>query len=137
MKAKERHKTKILEYLGNPDNEWLPRSRLSTEILGFKQENQIYRTFSPEELDLIEAMGLDIRRRKYIASLARIDKSLLLAAEGGDVSAIRLVYGRFEGWSEKHALQHTGDMKVGLSDVLDALPAEFRESVIQSLKANI
>ncbi|MFO7971307.1 MAG: hypothetical protein R6U13_15750 [Desulfatiglandaceae bacterium] len=88
-------------------------------------------------MDLIEAMGLDIRRRKYISRLARIDKSLLLAAEGGDVSAIRLVYGRFEGWGEKHALKHSGDIKVGLIDVLDALPAEFRESVIQSLKANI
>ena len=51
---------------------------------------------------------MDIRRKKYIANLARIDKVLLSTAESGDVSAIKLVYQRFEGWSEKRLQEHSG-----------------------------
>jgi hypothetical protein len=68
MKAKDRHRIKLLEYLGNPENEWLTRSRLSTEALGFRRENQVYRVFTVEELNQIEVEALDIRRKKYIAS---------------------------------------------------------------------
>jgi hypothetical protein len=89
MKAKERHKCKLLEYLGNPENEFPTRLFMNSQIIGFKDPTHIYRLFSLDELDEIEAEALEIRRKKYKPEIARADKALFKKAHDGDVSAIK------------------------------------------------
>jgi hypothetical protein len=55
MKTKERHKCKLLEYLGNPENEFPTRLFMNSQIIGFKDPTHIYRLFSLDELDEIKA----------------------------------------------------------------------------------
>ncbi len=74
MRAKERHKCKLLEYLGNPDNEFPSRVYMNDVILGFKGKCYIYKAFTLDELNEIEVEALDIRRKKYNPGLARADK---------------------------------------------------------------
>jgi len=99
MNAKEKHKRKILEYLANPDNEIPYREGLAS-ICGIKR-NTLYLHFTPDELSDLEAEGLEMRRKKYAPQLSKVDKALLEQAASGDPKAAKLVYQRFEGWSEK------------------------------------
>jgi hypothetical protein len=108
MKSKEIHREKLLEYLQNPANEFLPRCKLSTQVLGFKLEKQIHQVFTPDELSEIEAEALEMRRQRYIRHLSVVDLAILAAAAGGDVAAARLSYQRFENWSEKKIAEVTG-----------------------------
>ena len=95
------NKIKLLEYLSNPDNEILTRAKLSTQVLGYSQEHQIYASLSPAELAEIEREALELRRKCYAASLGRVDNGILRAAAKGDAAAAKLCYQRFEGFSEK------------------------------------
>jgi hypothetical protein len=99
--AKERNKDKLLKYLGNPENEFLTREKLSTEVLGYKTGEGIYKTLSPADLEAIDAEALEMRRSKYSRRMAEVDKGVLLAASAGDAKAAKLAYQRFEGWVEK------------------------------------
>jgi hypothetical protein len=99
--VKEQRRVTILNYLMNPDNEWPTRQEISTVLLGCKQPNQIYKTFSIDELREIELEALKLRRNRYTKKLSAVDQALFTKAIEGDVSAIRLCYQRFEGWSEK------------------------------------
>lgn len=109
MKAKEKHKCNLLKYLGNTDNEFPNRVYMNDVVLNFKKSKQyIYKIFTLDELNEIEAEALEIRRKKYNPGLARADKALLEKAEDGDVAAIKLCYQRFENWSEKKIQEHIG-----------------------------
>ena len=103
--TQERHRAKLLIYLGNPENEWLTRMRLSTEVLGFSQENQIHKVFTPDQIHAIEMEALELRRKKYSRLVNLVDLALLKKAADGDVHAAKLVYQRFENWSERHRIE--------------------------------
>ena len=104
--SKEQHRAKLLQYLGNPENEWPNRQRLSTEVLGFAHENGIYKVFDLDEIHNIEMEALDLRRKKYSRLVGLVDLALLKKAAEGDTSAAKLVYQRFENWHEKHSFEH-------------------------------
>lgn len=102
MKAKDRHRCKLLEYLGNPENEFPTRLYMNDVVLGFKRSPQyIYTVFNLDELAEIEREALAIRRKKYNPEIAKVDKALLKLAQEGDSAAAKLCYQRFEDWSEK------------------------------------
>lgn len=102
MKAKERHRRKLLEYLANPDNEFPTRTQMAS-ICGLKR-NTLYIHFSPEDFADLEAEALELRRKKYSSLLARADSALMKEAEKGNIAAIKLAYQRFDGFTEK--MQH-------------------------------
>lgn len=108
MKAKERHKCNLLEYLGNPENEFPTRLFMNNNIIGFKDPTRIYKVFTLDELAEIEREALAMRRKKYQPEIAKVDKELLKQAQGGDVAAAKLCYQRFEDWSEKQRRELTG-----------------------------
>jgi len=112
MEAKEKHKRKILEYLANPDNEIPHRERLAY-ICGIKR-NTLYLHFTPNELTELETEGLEMRRKKYAPKLSKVDNAILEKAASGDPHAAKLVYQRFEGWSEKQQVDAniSGEMTV-------------------------
>ena len=110
--TQERHREKILIYLGNPENEWLTRMKLSTEVLGFSQENQIHKVFSPDDIHEIEMEALELRRKKYSRLVNLVDMALLKKAADGDVQAAKLVYQRFENWSERHRVDQETDITI-------------------------
>ena len=136
MKAKERHKCKLLEYLGNPENEFPTRLFMNSQIIGFKDPTRIYRLFSLDELDEIEAEALEIRRKKYKPGLAMADKALFDKAKDGDVAAIKLCYQKFEDWSEKQRKEHSGKVDLNaetLNAIISAMPDELAKSVSERL----
>ncbi len=108
MTAKERHRLKLLEYLGNPENEFPPRDRMSTDVLGFAYGSTIYKIFTPAELDKIEKEALELRRSKYNSWFAKVDIATLKKAADGDPAAAKLAYQRFENWAPKQIQENTG-----------------------------
>ena len=88
----EQHRATLLMYLENPENKWLTRQELSTQVLGFKQENQIYKVFDVDEIYEIELKAIDLRRKKYTRLLSAVDIGLLKKAAKGDPQAAKLAY---------------------------------------------
>lgn len=107
MRAKDRHKNKLLEYLGNPENLFCNRLQMAVDVLEFKSPAYLYIVFTLDELNEIEAEALAIRRRKYSPEIAKVDKKLFQTAQGGDVPAAKLCYQRFEDWSERQRKEIT------------------------------
>lgn len=68
---------------------------------------------------------MDIRRRKYSSHLAEVDLALLKAAKEGNPAAAKLVYQRFEGWSEKTRVESNETKPlVVIRDRLTCFPPE-------------
>lgn len=108
MAAKDRHKDKLLNYLGNPSNEFPTREFMALRVLGIAIAT-FYKHFTPDDLSEIEKQALQIRRKKYAPDLAKTDRALLKnASDNGGASECKLVYQRFDGWSEKQIKEHTG-----------------------------
>ena len=106
---KQENKRKLLEYLGNPANEFPTRVFMNDVVLGYDKSAQyIYKIFTLEELAKIEQEALAARRLKYSPGIAKIDRALILKALEGDTAAIKLCYQRFEDWSEKQRKELSG-----------------------------
>lgn len=106
MKAKERNKIKLLEYLGNPENKFCDRTTMALKVLGYKDQSLLYRYFNCDELAEIEKEALAMRRKKYSPEIAKVDKAMLKQAKEGNDKAAKLCYQRFEDWGEKKQVDH-------------------------------
>jgi hypothetical protein len=104
VKAKERHRRKLIEFLGNPENEFPTRYDMAKQVLGFKDSSTLYRHFSVQELCDLEAEALALRRTKYASQLAAVDVSLLKDAKK-NTKAARLAYQRFEDWAPRKRIE--------------------------------
>jgi len=126
LKAKKRQV--LIEYLSDPDNEPLPRCRLATQVLKYRQHSGMYVLFSPAELGQIEAEALALRRARFALSLMRVDDGLLRRAAEGDPQAAKLAYMKFENWmpGERRKVDVTSDVKI----------AVFRELLEEIAEAN-
>lgn len=125
LSAKEKNRQLMLEYLGDTSNQFITRAQMVTEVLKYKNASAIYNHFTPNELHEIEREALDIRRRKYSAHLAEVDMALLKAAKEGNPGAAKLVYQRFEGWSEKTRVESNETKPlVVIRDRLTCFPPE-------------
>jgi len=121
MKAKERHKIKLLKYLGNWENDFPKRIEMPG-ILGI-QKSTLRKHFSPVELQEIENEGLELRKKHSGRPRAQVYKSMLKEAKGGNISAQREFLDRTEGkLIEKR--EHTG--KIQLSALLDEISGSTR-----------
>jgi len=117
----------LLSYLGDPENEVLPRYRLAKEVLHYRQSGGMYRLFTPLELDQIEAEALALRRKRFALALMRVDDGLLRRAAQGDPQAAKLAYMKFENWmpGERRKVDVTSDVKIAvfkelLEEIADA-----------------
>ena len=128
MKAKERHRQKLIEYIGDPDNDFPTRNAMAVTVCGVARKT-LYATFTPEEFTEIEKKGLILRRSKYSRQLSAADKALMKKAEEGDVAAIKLMYQRFEVWSEKHTSELRGKVGMEITEISIVLvsPAKREE----------
>ena len=116
MKAKERHRQKLIEYIGNPDNDFPTRNAMAVTVCGVARKT-LYATFTPDELCGIEKEGLILRRTKYAPSLSAADKALMKKANEGDVAAIKLMYQKFEDWSERHTNELRGKVETEITGI--------------------
>lgn len=114
---REQHRAKLLEYCGNPENEFPDRTEMAVNVLGFKSRASLYHSFTPDELCEIEREALEIRRKKYNPEIAKVDRALLKKAREGDTQAAKLIYQRFEGWSEKQIREHTGSVSANINEL--------------------
>lgn len=110
MTVKERNKIKLLEYLGNPENDFCDRTTMAIKVLGYKDQANLYRCFTTDELAEIEQEALAIRRKKYSPEIAKVDKAMLKEAKAGNDKAAKLCYQRFEDWGEKKLTEHSGSL---------------------------
>ena len=75
--TKTMHREKLIDFLSNPENEFLKRKNWSRAALGLKSEYAIYSFFSPEELTEIESLAFKNRRKRYVPNLSKIDSNLI------------------------------------------------------------
>lgn len=97
MSKKDINRFKMLEYLSEPENEFLSRADISVTILGYKQPRTIYRQFTPDELSAIEQQAFEDRKRKSVRRRSNVYDSLYNEAIGGNVQAAKEFLDRTEG----------------------------------------
>ncbi len=93
---REQHKLRIIDYLSNPDNDFVSRTALATEVLGISVKN-MYKHFRPSELCEIESEAFELRKKNSTKERAEVYKAMLKAAKEGDVPAMREYLDRVEG----------------------------------------
>jgi hypothetical protein len=132
LTAKERHRETLVGYLANPDNEFPTRKVMSEDILGFSSKTVLYKHFTVQEINQIEADGLEARRNRYSSKLAAVDSGLLRQAATGDAQAAKLAFQRYEGWTEKQKSEVTFNGPM-LQQVLNVFPAEIQAQIKEAL----
>jgi hypothetical protein len=130
---KEVTRIKIVEYLSNPENEFLRWVDIATDVCGYKKDNQLFEIFTVEERRKITREALDNRRKNLDRQCAAVDNALLKKALSGDRESIELWYARFEGWvkSQKHIFpdENGNPQKIGETKVLNITEARFKEII--------
>ena len=115
--TKEQYTAKLLEYCGNPENEFPSRTEMAVSVLGYANTSPFYKMFTPDDLCLIEREALEIRRTKYNPEIAKVDRALFKKAAEGDTQAAKLIYQRFEGWSERQIQEHVGSINANIAEL--------------------
>ena len=105
MAARDRHRAKLLDYLGNPDNDYPNRQEYGT-ILGIGQ-TALYKNFSPADMQDIENEAYEIRKKNSTKQRAEVLKAMFSEAKTGNVSAANLFLERTEG-KVKEKIDHGG-----------------------------
>ncbi len=80
--VKNRNRVKLLDFLGNPENDWPTREKYSTQVLGYQKSNQIYHFWTPTEITEIELEAIEIRKKRTAGQRARTLQSLYRKAIG-------------------------------------------------------
>ena len=122
MSAKDRHRAKLLDYLSDPTNPFLPRIDLATKVLGFRVPESIYKPFSPAELFEIEAIAFEERKKRTVRERAEVYHSLYIEAKAGNVAAAKEYLDRVEGKVET-PIKSSGELNLKISheEALDEL----------------
>lgn len=105
--ARDRNKAKLLAFLSDIDNKWPHRQNYSSEILGYKNPTQIYRTLSPEDISEIESEAVEIIKKQSARQRKILYSSLFKEGRTGNVKAIKEYLDRTEGKvteSHKHEI---------------------------------
>lgn len=135
LTARDRAKIKLLEYLGNPENEFISRTRLSTEVLGYKSTNQLNCLFTSLELQDIENEALALRLQATARQRGNLYKKLYDAGMDGDVKAAEIYLNRTEGKAvDRIALKAEIDQDINVhanldDKALDAAILTLRKSI--------
>jgi hypothetical protein len=116
-----KNRKKLLAFFSNPDAPKLPRSAWSTKILGYKNEVQIYKFFSPYDLNEIEWEALEMRRKRYASKMTEVDRAMIKEASSGNAKAAELCYKKFEGMTDKKEIDLKAQIKI---EVIDSVPDE-------------
>lgn len=106
MTAKERKRLKMIEYIGNPENDFPSRSELALSVLGYKHVESLYRAFTTDELTEIE-----LRMRGTAGKRARVYDALYREAVKGNVQAAKEFLDRTEG-KVKDKVEHSGGVEI-------------------------
>lgn len=93
--AKERHRHRLLEYLGDWENNFPKRVEMP-DILGIKRTT-LYKHFSPNELLEIENEGLELRKKNSGRQRAKVYESMVSEAKNGNTTAQKEFLDRTEG----------------------------------------
>ena len=96
-RAKDIAKEKLLNYLSNPENEFMTRLRLSNEVLGYKNPNQLNAMFTAAEIQEIEDEALVLRKKRSARQRGNVLDAMYQKAVRGDVSAMKEYLDRTEG----------------------------------------
>ena len=95
MKAKEKHRQRLLTYLSDWENPF-PNKNEMAAIVGLKQRT-LYFHFTPAELNEILSEGLELRKKHSAIPRAEVYKAMRLAASDGVVPAQKEFLDRTEG----------------------------------------
>ena len=127
MGAKEINRQKLLEYLGNPENEFLGRNAYAVAVLGYKQPVSMYKVFSPTDLDEIEAEAFEIRKKRCVKQLTRIYGKLYQEAQKGSITAAKEFLNRVEGKVSAN-MKHNGNINIEGFQINLVRPTRRKES---------
>ena len=129
MTSKDRHALKLIEYIGDWDNDFPSRVAMA-EICGVKPDT-LRKHFTLEEYAEIEDKGLELRKKNSAKQRGEVYKSMLESAKDGVVPAQKEFLDRTEG-KIPDKIKHGIDAS-DLNLIFSKLPAEYAEKVKKEL----
>lgn len=137
--AKRNARYKLLDYLGNPNNDFLPRCELSTIVLKYKHPNQIHKLFTTSELNEIEAEAFELRKKNSVRERSELYKSLYMHGKKGNVQAAKEFLERTEGKvTDKQEITGKDGKNLidipGLTQILNAVEKLSGKSGVEAFK---
>lgn len=132
MKAKERHKQRLLSYLNEWDNPFPTSRNEMARICGVKVETLHYH-YTPAEMNEILNEGLELRKKNSSIPRSEIYEALQKAGKEGNVQASKEFLERTEG-KVIDRLQ-VGMDKATLNTILNTLPPDQAEKTKAALMA--
>lgn len=121
MGKKEINKAKILEYLGNPENEFLNRAGIALVILGYKQEQSMYQLLKPSDLNELEAEAFEMRKKRSAMQQSQVYAALYKKAIKGDVAACKEWLDRTAG-KVTDKIKHSGGVEFSGTNLIPVKP---------------
>ena len=105
---KQKNRRKLLDFMGDPENEFPNRQTMALSVIGYKDVTSLYKMFTTDEMTDIENEAMEERKRRSSKDRAKVYKSLLSEAGNGNVAAIKEYLDRTEG-KVKEKIEHTGE----------------------------
>lgn len=96
MSAKEKHKKRMLDFWGNPENDFITRIAMHTDVLKISGPT-FYAHFTPAEIQEIENEAFEERKKNSTKIRSEIYKALAAEAKKGNVKAAQEFLNRTEG----------------------------------------
>lgn len=96
MHEKKRYRQKLIEYLGDPDNEFLSRTQMHRQLLGVTAKT-FYKHFKPPEILDIENESMELRKKNSARRRSAVYTTLYNKAIEGNIHAIKEFLNRIEG----------------------------------------
>lgn len=129
MTKKERHRLKIVEYIGNWDNDFPSRTKMAV-VCGVKKDT-LRKHFTLDEYAEIENTGLELRKRNAAKVRAQIyDKMKEIAILDGNTIAMKEFLDRTEGKvTDKREVTGKDGKKLQIEHSLDDSWRELLEVV--------
>lgn len=94
---KEKKRIKVIEYIGNPENDFPTRTEIALDVLGYTQKTSYYKLFETSEMADMEEKGLALRKENSKRERSIVYDSLLKEAKKGNVQACKEYLDRTEG----------------------------------------
>lgn len=97
LSKKDENRLKVVEYIGDPDNDFPTRTEIALTVLGYAQKTAFYSSFTTAEMAEMEEEGLALRKQNSKRERSIVYTALLKEAKKGNVAACKEYLDRTEG----------------------------------------
>jgi len=135
MASKEKHRKSLLDFLGDPENDFPSRIGYA-DITGISMQT-LYHHFSPDELSDIENEAVEIRKRNSSKARSEIMQALTQRAKGYSHKSVKLFKTSDDEIISEDIIKHYPPDAVAAREFLDRTEGKVADKIDIGVTVNI